>query len=313
MAFLSHASEDQAPFAEPLGRELERLGLRPSLDRWEIRPGDSLVQRLFDEGLSRADVVVLIASARSVAEPWLSGELDDATLRRITNGTRLIPVCLDDVELPAALRHLPCLTAQRSPDSVQLTAQKIAATVRGRDPGPAGESPPAYATHPVSVPGLTTATAFLLSETVRAALDLGRLTPLDWDRVQERAEQGGLTGDALLESVGALARAGHVKVKLTDTRVLGYDLTRSGYATGIGTLIPDIGRAQRSVVAALINDPPTGDRIIHDVAARAGTYPLVVDEFLRALEDRGLVAVSRTVDDHSRLHGVSPTLARLLG
>ena len=51
-AFLSHASEDKASFAEPLGRELASLGIRPWLDKWEIRPGDSLVSKLFDEGVA---------------------------------------------------------------------------------------------------------------------------------------------------------------------------------------------------------------------------------------------------------------------
>ena len=48
--FLSHASEDKSDFVEPLARELHKQGVRAWLDKWEIRPGDSLVRRLFDEG-----------------------------------------------------------------------------------------------------------------------------------------------------------------------------------------------------------------------------------------------------------------------
>jgi hypothetical protein len=97
LAFLSHASEDKSTFAEPLGRELARRGVQPWLDKWEIRPGDSLVQKLFDEGLARSQAVIVIVSALSVSKPWVREELDSATVRRITGGTRLIPVRLDEV------------------------------------------------------------------------------------------------------------------------------------------------------------------------------------------------------------------------
>lgn len=41
VAFLSHASEDKAGFVEPLARKLAELGVKPWLDKWEIRPATS--------------------------------------------------------------------------------------------------------------------------------------------------------------------------------------------------------------------------------------------------------------------------------
>jgi hypothetical protein len=87
-AFLSHASEDKAGFAEPLGRELASLGIRPWLDKWEIRPGDSLVTKLFDEGVAAVDAVIVVVSQYSAGKPWVRAELDAAMVRRITQNTR---------------------------------------------------------------------------------------------------------------------------------------------------------------------------------------------------------------------------------
>ncbi len=67
--FLSHASEDKADFAEPLGRALASLGISPWLDKWEIRPGDSLVRKLFDEGVHAVDAVIVIVSQYSADKP----------------------------------------------------------------------------------------------------------------------------------------------------------------------------------------------------------------------------------------------------
>ncbi len=66
-AFLSHASEDKAGFAAPLGRELASLGIRPWLDEWETRPGDSLVKKLFDEGVAVVDAVIVVVSRDSAS------------------------------------------------------------------------------------------------------------------------------------------------------------------------------------------------------------------------------------------------------
>lgn len=154
VAFLSHASEDKATFVEPLGRALAALGVQPWLDKWEIRPGDSLVQKLFDEGLSRVDVVVIVISAVSATKPWVREELDSATVRRITEGTRLIPVRLDGTQMPAPLQHLAWIDAERSTEGVAQTACKIADIMHGHDPRPAVAPPPVYAST-VAIPGLT--------------------------------------------------------------------------------------------------------------------------------------------------------------
>ncbi len=103
IAFVSHASEDKPSFAVPLSSKLAELGIKPWLDQWEIQPGDSLVQRLFDEGLKNADAVILIASAASVVKRWVREELDSAAVSRIERGTRIIPVRLDSVEMPQPL------------------------------------------------------------------------------------------------------------------------------------------------------------------------------------------------------------------
>lgn len=157
VAFLSHASEDKADFVEPLARRLAELGVKPWLDKWEIRPGDRLVQRLFDEGLATADAVVVVVSTHSVTKPWVREELDAATVRRVNEETRLIPVRLDQVSMPSPLRHIAWITTDRSTEGVTHTAQRIAETLHDHDPGPAVGPRPAYASASTPIPGLTAA------------------------------------------------------------------------------------------------------------------------------------------------------------
>ncbi|MGW4792691.1 toll/interleukin-1 receptor domain-containing protein [Nonomuraea sp. NPDC004297] len=311
VAFLSHASEDKARFAEPLARELAKLGIRPWLDKWEIFPGDSLVQRLFDEGLARADAVILIASEHSVSKPWVREELDSATVQRINRGTRLIPVRLDAAEMPAPLKHLVWIDAERSDERVRMTARKIADTMYGLSARPAVGRPPGYSTASVLIPGLTPADSFLLAEIVRETLDQVHLLVLGWNNVKGRAESEGLAGEALVESLHALAEGDYVDAAFRGEEVHELKLTRFGYLTGIEAVIPEVKDVHRRIIAALVNDPPVGRQAIEELAQQVGTPHLVVAQLLQELEDGNLLNLSRTLGG-TQVNRTSPTLRRLL-
>ncbi|MDX2545421.1 TIR domain-containing protein [Streptomyces sp. WI04-05B] len=312
IAFLSHASEDKQGFTEPLGRELARLGVQPWLDKWEIKPGDSLVQRLFDEGLARADAVVVVVSQHSAGKPWVREELDSATVHRIERGTRLIPVRLDGAPVPEPLQHLVWITAQRTPEDLRRVAQEISAVLHEHDSRPAVGPAPAYTTTSSAVPGLTRSDSFLLTELVREALEGEHLFPVDWQAVKSRVEDAGLTNNILNESLHALAEEDYIDITSRSGRIVVDKLTSAGFAAGLPALISDVEVVHQRIIAAIVNDPPSGDRIIDDLAQRTGASRVVVDELLNELEWEGQLSVSRTLGNHSRLQSVSPTLRRRL-
>ena len=55
--FISHASEDKERFVLAFGQRLRDDGVDAWVDKWEKLPGDSLVDRIFEEGLKEADTV----------------------------------------------------------------------------------------------------------------------------------------------------------------------------------------------------------------------------------------------------------------
>ena len=202
-AFLSHASEDKAGFAEPLGRELATLGIRPWLDKWEIRPGDSLVGKLFDEGVAAVDAVIVVVSRYSAGKPWVRAELDAAMVRRITENTRLIPVRLDGAEMPAPLQMLVWHDAARTEEGIRRAARLIADTLHDRDPRPAVATPPAY-TSAARVPGLTAADSALLTLLAEEAISANTLLYVPWPAVVTGAASQGLDEALASESLAVL-------------------------------------------------------------------------------------------------------------
>jgi hypothetical protein len=74
--FVSHASEDKDRFVTPFAEALRKKGIDAWLDKWEILPGDSLVDKIFEEGLKHANAIIIVLSRNSVNKPWVREELN---------------------------------------------------------------------------------------------------------------------------------------------------------------------------------------------------------------------------------------------
>src|SRR3954454_6524373 len=86
---------------------MQRFGLRTWVDQQELFAGDSLVSEI-QRGLDRARAMVFFASKFSLGSDWARHELEYFMQKRLgaSAGPPVIPVVLDDVELPALLRDI---------------------------------------------------------------------------------------------------------------------------------------------------------------------------------------------------------------
>ncbi len=96
--FISHSSTDKR-WVRRFERSLRDAGYDTWLDEKEIEVGDALAAKV-SEGVRDAKVVVVVVSAASVVSQWLRFELDIATERMIRGDCRVLPILIDDVEMP---------------------------------------------------------------------------------------------------------------------------------------------------------------------------------------------------------------------
>lgn len=73
--FISHASEDKDRFVLAFAERLRMNGVDAWVDKWEIKVGDSLIDKIFNEGLSGCAAVVVVLSSYSVDKPWVGKNL----------------------------------------------------------------------------------------------------------------------------------------------------------------------------------------------------------------------------------------------
>ncbi len=103
-AFVSHTHKDK-PAVRSFATKLRLGGVDIWLDEWELSPGDSIPGKV-GVALDTVDTVLVCWSERASTSEWVKSELETAIIRRLEDGLRIIPVCLDDTPLPALLRPL---------------------------------------------------------------------------------------------------------------------------------------------------------------------------------------------------------------
>jgi hypothetical protein len=104
-AFISYSHSD-SEFTDRLSKSLMEKGQDVFYDKWDIQPGDSIVEKIFDVGLSECSAFLIVLSSNSIKSPWVKEELNTATLRRIEKLTKVIPILIDSIDIPLSLRTL---------------------------------------------------------------------------------------------------------------------------------------------------------------------------------------------------------------
>src|SRR5712692_626208 len=171
--FLSDAQGDDCRAVRAFATQLRENGIEAWVDEWEIYPGDSLVQKIYDAGIGAAQAVLIVLSRNSVDKPWVKDELDVSVIRKIEEGMRIIPIVLDDCTIPTALR---ATLHVKIPDLNNFEAQlnSVVDTLYGRSKKPALGSAPAYIQNPIGqIPGLSRIDSLVLKMAGDKAIENG--------------------------------------------------------------------------------------------------------------------------------------------
>lgn len=101
--FVSYSNRDRG-FVEQLVHDLQENGINPWYDRWEMLPGDSLMQKIGDAILEN-EYLVVVLSPNSAESEWVKRELGLALTREFRERrVQVIPALLQDCSIPAFLQ-----------------------------------------------------------------------------------------------------------------------------------------------------------------------------------------------------------------
>lgn len=209
--FVSHASEDKDRFVIEFARRLRENGVDAWLDQWEMKPGDSLVDKIFEEGLKDARAVIVVLSTVSVQKPWVREELNNSVVNRIRRGTRLIPVVIDDCEVPESLRSTLWQKIDDVADYDQ-SLQRILSAIFDVDDKPTIGPPPTRFSGPGPlISGLTRVDDLTLRVIARIQIDEDAGL-VDWDRLRAEPMLQEVPQQELLDSLDILEQHFYIKI-----------------------------------------------------------------------------------------------------
>lgn len=317
--FISHASEDKERFVLPFAEELRSAGVNAWVDRWEMLPGDSLVKKIFSEGLDSAVAVVIILSRVSITKRWVAEELDAAVVKRINEDSRLIPVVLDGLdaktEVPASVRHL-LLEYVPDPSERETVVRRVIQSIFGRVERPPLGPPPLFAgALAVRIPGLDRIDTLILrlagQEAVRDAGD--RFDTAQF--VASAIDAFEITEFEALEALQVLEAEGYVEIHRTMAQGIRgmsrFTITTYGLEIYLRAYDAEYPRHEQ-IVLARIAEHSADQGTERDIAASVDVPPIVVRHLLNVLASSGDLKLSKTLGGAQgwRFYSVSPRLRR---
>jgi hypothetical protein len=315
--FVSHASEDKERFVLPFSGQLRASGVDAWVDQWEMLPGDSLVRKIFTEGINDASAVIVVLSKASIAKRWVIEELDAAVVKRINDDSKLIPIMLDGLdiktEVPASIRHLVIEDAS-DPANMPKVVDRVVRSIFGEVPRPPLGPPPLFADALAHrLPTLDRIdTQVLRSIGDRAVADVS--TILDTGAtVAEAVTTLGVNTDQVVESLEVLDTEGYIELHRTFGNGLlsmkRFTVTIYGLGIYLRTYVAEFSTYEQTVFARITEQPDGGSE--RELADATDVPRLVVHQILEELANQGDLRVSRANGPSGlRYHGVSPRLRR---
>lgn len=108
--FISYSHKDRE-LVHGVAEALQADGFHVWLDEWDVRTGDSLVERV-SEAIDQVDFVVAFISAASVDSEWCRKEVSLAMTGELADkGVRVLPVRIESAAMPPSLKDKKYLDA----------------------------------------------------------------------------------------------------------------------------------------------------------------------------------------------------------
>ncbi len=306
--FCVHAVVDN-DFVIPLATRLRESGVDVWLSDWELHGGDSLVNRIHGGALKEAEIVLAVLSANTSESKWVKDELDAATVKRIEEECRLIPVIVGGCPIPPAVAHLFQIRVGR--DEFHRAADEILRAIFNVSAAPPLGEAPAYTTG-TAVAGLPPTDAVVLRLICAGTLGAPDAF-LDLGDLAATAAKEGLSEEAFTESLEVLAEQGYVNApRALNPRfngMLAVTATSEGLLVSAEATLPDYDEMVRAV-AAEVRQGATDSGI----AVVTGRPVPLVEAVLDRFEARGWLSLTKMAGGmgHAYVDRVSPQLRRAL-
>jgi len=311
--FVSHASEDKERFVTNFATKLRENGVDAWLDKWEMLPGDSLVDKIFEEGLKEAQAVIIVLSNYSIKKPWVREELNASIVAKLSKGTKVIPIVLDNCEVPQSLtstlwESIPDL------ESYEKNFKRILSSIFGATDKPALGKAPAHATSVYhEIGGLTKADNLVLKESCEYAIENDD-TMINPESLFGNGEKLGFSRAEIKDCIEVLEQNGYLDVSRNlggggDNYSCHFRVTTYGLDNYARSYIADYSETLGNIVSLIVNEGINSNAGIQE---KIDKPIVIINHILNVLESNDHVKLSKTIGDMVQIYNISASLRRAL-
>lgn len=310
--FISHASEDKERFVLEFAIKLRSKGIDAWLDMWEMYPGDSLVDKIFEEGIKNAQAVIVVISKYSVNKPWVREELNTSVVRKINGISKLIPVIIDDCQVPEALQST-VWSRIKDINHYDEELDRIVMAIYGQYDKPPLGTPPSYTRTVLdNLPGLTKADSLVMKLICEKAIESGSMwiNSLEISDILENVKILGIPQKDFLGILKILNTRGFVKVfEQFGGDISIFQISVSGFEKYAKTYLEKYDILVKRVTSCIVNSD-----ILNNVSISTtlNEKQIIVDHVLRLLASRKLINIVESMGGSIDIYYVSPELKRAI-
>ncbi len=306
--FLSHATEDKERFVLQFAKKLRDQGIDIWLDKWEMLPGDSLVEKIFEEGIKSAQAIIVVLSEISVNKPWVKEELNVAIVKRINDRIKLIPVIIDNCQVPESLSSILWIKID---DLTEYDAElkQIIHSIYGVSSKPSLGPPPKFAQLDIdTIPGFTQLDTLVLKTSCEIAIEKER-PAINTKEILDIIDLDGSLKSEIYDSLDILDRKGLIKSEGGMEGISIFFITTHGFNQYARLFIPHLNLIYNEVISQIVNLKNTENK---SISKEINQPVMIVNNILEVLAWNGLIKIHTYMGGNIKIFNISPELKRML-
>ena len=307
--FVSHATEDKERFVEEFSRKLRSDGIDAWLDKWEMKPGDSLVDKIFEEGIKNANAVIIVLSKISVQKPWVKEELNAAFVKRLKEKTKLIPILIDDCEIPESLKSTLWIRIENL-DNYTKEYNEIKMSILGTTDKPTlGKLPRHTLIDQLQYYNLSKIDSIVFSEACKISFDTNSELVNTGDLL-DRVGAYDIPEEEIFDTLEILDKNYYIEtLKVLGGKAPAFSITNYGLKTFASEYFPEYNQYEKKIALMIVNESIKDSK---EISKKLSLPHLLVAVILQDLTDKGLIKIQRVLGGMILIINVEVELKRQL-
>jgi len=293
IAFISHAGEDKASFVLPFAKKLLEHGVDIWVDKWEMLPGDSLIDKIFEEGIKNASAFIIVLSKNSIQKRWVREELNAGLIKKISGKCKVIPVVIDDCEIPEALQSI-VWEKIKDINNYEEELNRIVAAIHGISQKPSIGISPKYAQLTINaLPGLSQIDVLVLKASCDNSIKKGD-PYVGTSSILKTLEENGISQAQTYESLEILDEEHFIEAsrELGSSGINFFKITTYGFENFGHLFINEFdGLVNQTLIAIVNNGLSTND----ELSKHFDVPKTLVDYILDILASRNFIEIVKSL------------------